>query len=63
MTPKLGQNQSYSAMQVDPKNVLQPHTNPRTLHWGPKKSQKTQIRPKLKVKIEGSLENKTCLAI
>ena len=53
------ENKSYSAILVDPKKVLQPHTNPKNITLGP---QKGQNNPKLKIKIEGSLENKTCSA-
>ena len=43
------------------KTVFEPFPDPKTAHQGPKKSKKyPKIKSKSKVRIEGTIENKSC---
>ena len=50
-------------MRRDPKNVFEHYFSPKISPLGPEKAKKNpKIRSKLKVRIEGSRENKSCLS-
>ena len=69
-TKKLGhievsmENKSCSAIQVDPKNVFVHYTNLKNSPLGPPKAKTTQkLGQNKKVRIDGSIENKSFTAI